>query len=1493
MKNVLGLDLGTNSIGWALVDTDSKRIVKAGSRIIPMDARAMSDYETGNLQSSTSTRRGFRGTRRLYQRKALRRERLLRVLNVMGFLPEHFRSQIDFDTHPGQFKNHGAPSLPYRKTADGRSEFIFMDSFREMLADFAKHHPELVEGNKKIPYDWSIYFLRHKALSQPITRQELAWIILNFNTKRGYYQLRGDEEIQTKEGEEYRVLTVTQVIDEGPDKKNPKDHWYTIIYEDGIPQRRRSSMPPKAVGDKAELVVTTTVKKDGTVTSKVREPKEGDWTLMKKRTESRIEDSGMTVGNYIYTTLLHSPATKVRGKLVRTIERKYYRDELRKILETQAKYIPELHDHAMMLKCAAELYHQNETHREAVSREGFDLTRFIVDDIIFYHRPLKSKKGTIADCPLEKYYFRNTSGELTEKGIKCTPKSDPLFQEFRLWQFVQNLRIIAREREIGGRLHTDVDVTPEFIKNDDDRAALFEWLSQRREVKQNELLKAPCIGLGKHAAEYRWNYVEERAYPCCETHAAILSCLSEVEGKPVLSSEQEMNLWHILYSVDDVIELDKSLCHFAMKNGLDTASFTEAFKTMKPFADDYASYSRKAISRLLPLMRCGKYWKAEAIDERTLQRINHLIDGVADDDIADVVREKTRELHTVSDFQFLPLWQACYVVYNRHAEASDISVWQSPDDIDRYLQTELKQYSLRNPVVEAVLCESLRVVRDIWKTYGKISEVHIEMGRDLKQTSQQRQIATERNQQARNTNLRIRRLLNEFVKPQYHVENVRPKSPSQAEILKIYEDGILNSGIDVPDDIQDIVKSLGGASGTVTDQDIMRYRLWLEQGYKSPYTGQPIPLSRLFTSAYEIEHVIPQSRYFDDSLTNKVICESEVNKKKDKMLGYEFIQQWGGSIIEGQGGRQHKILDRQQYEEFVRKHYASNSRKLKRLLMDEIPDSFIQRQLNDSRYIARKALDIFSHLVRDEENDSGAVSKHVIATNGSITTRLKKDWGMNDVWNDIIAPRFERLNQLTHSHAFGQQVNQGGKRYFQIDMPLELSANFSKKRIDHRHHAMDAIVIACTTREHVNFLNNESAVSNQRDKRWDLQQTLCEKVRTDAYGNYVWLFTKPWDTFTQDARNVLEGIVASFKQNLRVINKMTNFYWKYVDGKKQLVRQTKGDGWAIRKPLHKDSVSGAVRLQGKKQVRLKEALADISSIVDKDVRKAIRDVIRLYSDKVDTKTLLRYFKDRNYQVNGKDISKVEVYVLPQQPDMAARRVDITKEFDRKTIRSVTDSGIRAILNRHLDKYKDADGKDHPENAFGPEGLEVMNANIQELNGGKPHKPIYKVRKTEVLGAKFPVGNLGTKEQKYVEAAKGTNLFFAVYADEEGQRSYRTIPFNEVVERMKQGLKPAEPSMDDEQNGKRKTLLFVLSPFDTVVLPDATSSGERFFRFVSAAGKQAFFLPVNVSSVIYDGKEFNSPNKIELTDDGLSIKAYCTKVKVDRLGNMVHIPTAYD
>ena len=96
-----------------------------------------------------------------------------------------------------------------------------------------------------------------------------------------------------------------------------------------------------------------------------------------------------------------------------------------------------------------------------------------------------------------------------------------------------------------------------------------------------------------------------------------------------------------------------------------------------------------------------------------------ILTGECDESIRNRIRKRFIGLEDITSFRGLPLWLACYIVYNRHSEARDIIAWESPEDIDTYLN-HFKQHSLRNPIVEQVITETLRTVRDIWKQEGKI-----------------------------------------------------------------------------------------------------------------------------------------------------------------------------------------------------------------------------------------------------------------------------------------------------------------------------------------------------------------------------------------------------------------------------------------------------------------------------------------------------------------------------------------------------------------------------------------------------------------------------------------------------------------------------------------------------------------------------------------------------------------------------------------------------
>lgn len=220
--------------------------------------------------------------------------------------------------------------------------------------------------------------------------------------------------------------------------------------------------------------------------------------------------------------------------------------------------------------------------------------------------------------------------------------------------------------------------------------------------------------------------------------------------------------------------------------------------TIPPFKKEYGSYSEKAIKRLLPLMRIGKYWSEKSIDNKTNERIDKIITGECDETIRNRVREKAINLRQKSDFQNLPLWLACYIVYNRYSEVKEICKWENPEDIDNYLKYHFKQHSLRNPIVEQVIKETLLTVRDIWKSIGQIDEIHLELGREMKNPADKRKIMTKNILENEKTNLRIKAMLSEFYdlpdfKDEKGKNTIRPYSPSQQDILRLYEEFALSN----------------------------------------------------------------------------------------------------------------------------------------------------------------------------------------------------------------------------------------------------------------------------------------------------------------------------------------------------------------------------------------------------------------------------------------------------------------------------------------------------------------------------------------------------------------------------------------------------------------------------------------------------------------------------------------------------------------------------
>ena len=240
MKRILGLDLGTNSIGWALIEIDHEsktlKIIALGSRIIPMDGQEFAKFNVGQkITSAAGNRTTLHRSRITKERYLLRRDRLHLVLNLLEALPEHYKIDIDFEKNGkkcGQFKEGTEPKMAYLPTKDSENkyDFYFEEAFNEMVEDLQKVNPKIKnEKKKRVPKDWTIYFLRNKAMKEKISLEELAWVLLSYNQKRGtdFSEIENEDEksYEKKEQLDLKVLKVEP-------KNDANGNFYEITLND-------------------------------------------------------------------------------------------------------------------------------------------------------------------------------------------------------------------------------------------------------------------------------------------------------------------------------------------------------------------------------------------------------------------------------------------------------------------------------------------------------------------------------------------------------------------------------------------------------------------------------------------------------------------------------------------------------------------------------------------------------------------------------------------------------------------------------------------------------------------------------------------------------------------------------------------------------------------------------------------------------------------------------------------------------------------------------------------------------------------------------------------------------------------------------------------------------------------------------------------------------------------------------------------------------------
>ena len=277
---------------------------------------------------------------------------------------------------------------------------------------------------------------------------------------------------------------------------------------------------------------------------------------------------------------------------------------------------------------------------------------------------------------------------------------------------------------------------------------------------------------------------------------------------------------------------------------------------------------------------------------------------------------------------------------------------------------EAKRYGrFPNPTVHVGLNQLRRVVNRLIDAYGKPGEIVIELARNLKSNKEQRE---------------------EYVRRQRNNEDINRK---RRELLE-------------------------GMGVEPTPDAMLRLRLWEEQGPPQarlcPYTGDSISCTMALSEQTEIDHVLPRSKTLDDSAANKVLCIRGANRDKGDRSPYDAFGH-NSFAYEQMLARAENLADnkRWRFQPDAMKRFADES-------------DFLERQLNETRYLSRTARSYLSHLY----NEKTQGKRFVRVVPGRMTALLRRGWGLEGM------------------------LREDGE---------------GKQRDDHRHHAIDAFVVANTT----------------------------------------------------------------------------------------------------------------------------------------------------------------------------------------------------------------------------------------------------------------------------------------------------------------------------------------------------------------------------------------------------------------------------------------------
>lgn len=1238
MKTILGLDLGTTSIGWALVrEGENADIIKTGVRVIPLSTDEISNFDKGKSITTNADRTLKRAARRNLQRYKLRRENLVEELIENRIISEN-----------------------------------------SILAEIG------------INTTHETYHLRSKAATEKISLEDFARILLMINKKRGYKSSRkakNEEEGQLIDGMAVAKkmfeenLTPGQFVNEllrsgknniptfyRSDLRNEFDaiwNFQSSFYSDILTSEHYEKLIGKSKTQTSSYFTKTMGIESIELKGKMQEKKSQRYELRAKALNTQLtvaeiaeilpdingdlyNSSGylgaisdrskelyfnkQTIGQNLFEQLQKNSHARLKGQV---FYRQDYLDEFETIWEKQAHFHPELTP---------------------------ELKKKVGEIIIFYQRRLKSQKHLISNCEFE-------------KRCKTIPKSSPLFQEFRIWLQLNNVEVL----DIQGKKIRSLDL--------DEMNILFSELNFKEKMTSSEAIKLlftdkgiklnfeslegnrtnaafidayeKIIELSGHDnIEFSKMKTSEKMqtirdmFDILGISTSILNFDATLPPK-VLTLQPFYQLWHFVYSFEgDNSETGIKKLNEALTNKYGFPADLAVHISNVHLQSDYGSLSFKAIHKILPHLKEGNKYDIACV----LENYNH---------------------------------------------SSSETTEQLDNKVLKDLLEILPKNSLRNPVVEKILNQMVHVVNGVIQEYGKPDEIRVELARELKKSAKEREDLT---------------------------KAVRKSTDEHEKYRKI-----LQTEFGLP---------------SVGRNDLIRYKLYLElkeNGFKTLYSNTYIPREKLFTSEFDIEHIVPKAKLFDDSFSNKTLELRSVNVKKSNATALDFVvNEYGESKLEEYKARVNAL------------HYSGDSRisktKYKKLLMAEkdIPDNFINRDLGNTQYIAKKATQMLKEIVRT-----------VGTTTGSITSRLREDWQLVDIMKELNWEKYKALGLID------EKTNRHGQ-----------TTSFIKdwsKRNDHRHHAMDAITVAFTKPSYVQYLNNLNGKGDKKGAIYGIEQ---KETYFDKDQKRRFYPPMPLDIFRVKAKEHLANTLVSFKAKNKVTTKNKNKTLTKNGEEITVIETPRGQ-------LHKETVYGSIN-------RYEVKMEKINASFDNE---KINKVANLKYRNLLLKRLREFENDPKKAFTGANtlaknpifLNELHTYQLPETVKLSwlEKYYTIRKAVspDLK-LDKVIDLGVRRILEERLSKFGGDPKKafvnleDDPIYLNKEKGLTIKNvaiygvSNALALHDKKDHLGKIILDKG---GLPIPVDFVST----------GNNHHVAIYRDDKGNLQDEVVSLMEAVTRKNQ------------------------------------------------------------------------------------------------------------